>query len=353
MRWYFAGSLPWMAVLFVIGALAQGRLAADDGRQPTAAQGAAGGAAPGGWAPVPEKVASFGSATADGWVYLYSGHIGEAHAHSRDNVTNTFRRLSLSQPGSWEELPAGPGLQGLPLVAHGGKLVRIGGLDARNPSGEDADLHSVPDVAAFDVKTRQWSPLTPLPEGRSSHDAVVVGDKVYVVGGWLLEGKEKGETWHTTSLVMDLSARDPKWEILPEQDFQRRALAVAAARGRIYAMGGMDANHQVSSDVDYLDLAAKQWKKGPKLPGNGFGVAALGVGDALYACGLDGNVYRLNEAGDGWDTVGKLKTARFFHRLLAADPDTLLVVAGASMAKGHLDDIEVIDIGKAGLTLGD
>ena len=34
--------------------------------------------------------------------------------------------------------------------------------------------------------------LAPLPEARSSHDAVVIGDKLYVVGGWTLSGDRKG-----------------------------------------------------------------------------------------------------------------------------------------------------------------
>ena len=37
-------------------------------------------------APLPEAVSSFGGAVADGWLYVYSGHTGTAHQHSRENL---------------------------------------------------------------------------------------------------------------------------------------------------------------------------------------------------------------------------------------------------------------------------
>ncbi len=40
---------------------------------------------------------------------------------------------------------------------------------------------SVADFARFDPATNTWQALQPLPGGRSSHDAVVVGDTLYVV----------------------------------------------------------------------------------------------------------------------------------------------------------------------------
>jgi len=48
--------------------------------------------------------------------------------------------------------------------------------------------------------------------------------------------------------------------------------------------------------------------------------------------GLDGILHQLTEDGKAWHEAGKLKTALFFHRLLPAGKEKLLVVGGASFS---------------------
>lgn len=291
--------------------------------------------------PLPEGVSSFGGAVADGWLYVYGGHIGIAHEHSADNLSKAFRRLNLAEPQEgWEELPMRQPLQGVPMVAHDGKLYRVGGLSAKNAKGEDADLESVASVECFDPATKKWTELPSLPEGRSSHDAIVSNGKIYVVGGWTLKKDE--QNWLTSALVLDLKDPSAGWKELPAPPSERRALAVAAARGKIYALGGMNSEDTPVGDVFVYDVASDSWSAGPAMPGNArmaFGMAAWGEGDDLFATKLDGSVYRLNKAGDAWDEVGKLPLGRFFHRLLPASDNELLVVAGANMGVGHLDGV--------------
>ncbi|HEY5311950.1 MAG TPA: hypothetical protein VIK18_05500, partial [Pirellulales bacterium] len=124
-------------------------------------------------AELPVGIASFGAAIDGDWLYVYGGHTGETHSYSTEEVTDAFRRVNLRQGGPWEELPSGPPLQGLMLVEHDGLLYRVGGMTARNAPNAADDLHSLADVARFDPRSRQWTALAPLPEGRSSHGAVV------------------------------------------------------------------------------------------------------------------------------------------------------------------------------------
>src|SRR5688500_5501399 len=91
---------------------------------------------PRGYPPVPRAVSSFGAAVSDGWLYVYGGHCARTHQYSTEAVVGTFHRLKLSNPKAWEELPGGPPLQGLALVAHGGKIYRVGGMQPRNKPGE-------------------------------------------------------------------------------------------------------------------------------------------------------------------------------------------------------------------------
>ena len=293
----------------------------------------------------PVAVASFGGAVSDGWLYVYSGHIGTQHAHSKENLYPGFLRLNLADPKKWEELQGGQPLQGMPLVSHAGKIYRVGGLSARNEAKDKPDLHSVATVAEFDPTTNKWTDIAPLPEGRSSHDAVVVGDKLYVVGGWKLTGED--QEWLPSALVLDLKNPTTGWTKIADPPFQRRALAVVAARNKIYALGGMDSDNKPSAEVDVYDIATSKWSKGPAIPGSGrnaFGVAATGSGDDVYVSTLDGIVNRLNKTGDAWEPAGKLATGRFFHRLLPAGPEQLVIVAGANMKEGHLASVGLLRV---------
>ena len=129
--------------------------------------------------PLPEPVSSFGAAVADGWLYVYSGHTGDEHEHSAANLSQHFRRIKLEDGAEWEDLPMQTPLQGLALVSHDGKVYRVGGLNARNATKEDKeDLHSTAEFAEFDPASGKWNALAPLPAPRSSHNAVVIGDKV-------------------------------------------------------------------------------------------------------------------------------------------------------------------------------
>jgi N-acetylneuraminic acid mutarotase len=292
-------------------------------------------------APLPEAIASFGAAVADDWLYVSGGHVGRTHQHSRKNLSAAFRRLNLLDGVTWESLPGGTPAQGLAMVASGGKLYRLGGMTAHNDSSDPEDLHSLADVTRYDPLSRTWTPLPSLPTPRSSHDAATLDGKIYVIGGWNLAGEPPG-SWHASALVFDLDAASPQWDNLPDPPFQRRALAVAAADDRIYAIGGILPSGDVSNDVDIYTVSTKQWSKGPTLPGFGFGVAAFGVGGTVYVSGREGRVHRLDD-GARWTPVTTLAFPRIFHRLVARDEQQLVVLGGA-MRGGHIRQIEMLSL---------
>jgi N-acetylneuraminic acid mutarotase len=281
---------------------------------------------------LPEAVNSFGGAVAGDWLYVYSGHTGETHKYHRGTTTPHFRRLNLKDRTTWEELPPGPALQGVTLMAHGGKLYRIGGMSAHNAQGEANDLRSVADFARFDPDAKTWTDLPPLPAPRSTHDAVVVGDKIYVVGGWsMMGGDSSGAEFCEDALVYDLAKPDARWEPIPEPPFRRRALAVAENGGKLYVLGGLTEESSIAKSVDVFDIASGTWSSGPELPGGklvGFAPSAFGVEGRLYVSGHDGLVHRLNAKGDGWEVAGKLVVPRLTHRLLPGINGDLLAVGG-------------------------
>ncbi len=291
-------------------------------------------------------ITSFGAAVLEDALYIYGGHFGSAHSYSLDEQSNQLLRLDLKKPTGWKELAGGPRLQGLALLAHGGKLYRVGGFSARNKEGEDDDLWSQDSFARFDPKTNKWEDLPPLLTPRSSHDAVVVGDSLYVVGGWSMQGSAEND-WQKAALAIDLSVSPLQWKQLPTPPFERRALSLAQLDGKVYAIGGISSEGDLTNEVAVYDPRAKRWSTAGELQGEeieGFGASAFSTDNRLYVSTITGSLQCLNAAGDGWDVVGRVAPKRFFHRMVEVGKGKLLLVGGTNRQTGKVLGVDVIDV---------
>ena len=302
-------------------------------------------AASGMWRPpdLVDAVASFGAVAHDGALYVYGGHVGRTHVHSMENISPGFRRLVLEPGRTWEELARGPLLQGATLVSDGAAIYRVGGMTAANATAAEPEvLRSSRSAARYSIAEDRWEPLPDLPAGRSSHDAVVAGGTLYVVGGWELRGADEEAVWAATVLALDLDDATG-WRSIPAP-FERRALAAGTAGGRIYALGGLTPDSGPQLRVDVLDIASGEWSRGPDLPPagslQGFGVAAASHRDRVFMSQADGKVYGLDAGTNAWKLAANLTDRRFMHRL-APVGDRILAVGGSWLG-GHLATIEVV-----------
>jgi len=299
---------------------------------------------------LPDAFSSFGAATLDGYVYVYGGHAGKTHSYSVETTLGKFRRLKIDEPAKgWEELEGGTHLQGLALVAHKGKIYRIGGMEPKNTKTEKSDNHSTATAQVFDPKTGKWASLPDLPAGRSSHDAVVVDDKLYVVGGWCMKGSGNASTWHETALSLDLADPKATWKEFA-QPFSRRALTAAAFNGKVYVIagltskGGMGAMGGIERGSNVYDPKTGKWTAGPTLPEgrmNGFTPASVVVGDQLLVNPADGKVYRMK--GEEWEAVSQVTVPRWVHRAVPFGDGKALIFGGAT-ADGNANSGEVISL---------
>lgn len=295
--------------------------------------------------PLPHGVTSFGAAILDGKLWIYGGHMGERHRYSREDASGMLHSLSLPNGSAWGNESGDIPAQSPVLASDGTWIYRAGGMAARNDRGEAHDLWSNDRVARWRPGKAAWEELPPLPSRRSSHDGVVVNGSLYVAGGWRLEGKPSEAVWMDQVWRLDLANPSAGWESIP-QPFKRRGLAVVALGDDLYCLGGMDSGDGTSLEVDILDTRTQIWRKGPAIPKGrmrGFGASACVAGGRIYLSGMAGVVWRMREAGDGWEEFARLENPRFFHRLLAWGDARLLVVGGED-DEGKIHGVEVLPI---------
>jgi N-acetylneuraminic acid mutarotase len=295
---------------------------------------------------LPKPTTSFGGAIVGDSLYVYGGNYGDAHEYSNEGQSGDFWKLNLQEPVKWQQVMTGPKLQGLAMVEYQGALYRIGGFTALNKAGEEQNLKSQAEFARFNPDKQDWVPLPQMPEPRSSHDAAVLGNKLYVIGGWDLRGDGKESKWHETALQMDLATPNAQWAPIAPPPFKRRAVAVAAWRGKIYCIGGMQEKGGTTTAVAVFDPETNSWSDGPSLQGtsmDGFGASAFPSHDRLYVTTMSGSIQRLSQDGKNWEFVGQLNHPRFFHRLLPWN-NQLVAVGGAHMSVGKIEAVEVIEV---------
>jgi len=236
-------------------------------------------------------------------------------------------------------------LQGLAMVERQGLLYRVGGFNATNKPGAKEDLRSQAEFSRCKPGSKSWESLPGLPEPRSSHDAALIGDTLYVVGGWNLQGGGPATLWHETALAVNLAADQLEWKAIAPPPFKRRALAVAAWRGKLYCIGGMQEKGNPTTAVAVYDPARDAWSEGPSIlgePMDGFGSSAFATSQALFVTTISGSIQRLAADGSAWECAGQLQTPRFFHRLLPWGDDKLVVVGGSNMSTGKTEALEVL-----------
>lgn len=291
---------------------------------------------------MPRAVTSFGAAALGGAVYAYGGYSGVPHAYNREGQSGELWKLDpVAQ--TFELVANGEPTQGPALVSHRDSLVRVGGMRARNGVGQPDDIWSLDEVATYSPTTKAWTNLPALPKPRSSHAAAVIGDTLYVVGGWQLSGSPKSGAFADTLLALDLTTR--AYRSVP-QPFARRAVAAAALDGKLVILGGIGSDGAISREVHVFDPTTSAFTPAADFPADGFGIAASSNGDVLYASARDGGLYALAEPTGSWNKVGALVFPRFFHQLVQLSPTRVLAIGGISgmHAGPRIREVEAIDV---------
>ena len=216
------------------------------------------------------------------------------------------------------------------LVAVGGMLYSLGGLD-----GNNKQLHSV-DV--FETQNETWSSGSPMPSAKSDFGVVFDGDRnIYCIGGYA------GSKDISTVDVLDLKSNT--WEEGPTLQQSRSYVQAAVVDNTIYAIGGTVGSKRLAS-VEKLDLnsAERSWKYAASLniARSRPGVAAMD--GRIYAVGGYSGTEHLSSVEcyyptiDKWVFIEAMSVPR--NSPAVASIDNQLIVAGGHDGKKLLDSVE-------------
>jgi N-acetylneuraminic acid mutarotase len=250
---------------------------------------------------------------------------------------STSRRADAFAPArnAWRPLPRLPlAVNHAGAAAWRGRLLVVGGYTAAGPATR----------AGYELVRGRWRALPRLPEARAAHGAAVVGNRLYVVGGVTSPGNLAQRAF-----VLDLVKR--RWSAIPGPT-PREHLAVAAAGGRVYALGGRLAGIDTNlKTLQVLTPGARAWRDLPGIPHPRGGTGAAGVGTTLVsvggeeASGAIASAYAYDTRAQEWRRLPDLPTPR--HGLgVAALGGRVYVIAGGPQPGLHVSDAnEVLTLG--------
>lgn len=122
-----------------------------------------------------------------------------------------------------------------------------------------------------------WKVPEAMPRPRTDSSAVVVGDRIIVIGGG-------------TNTVDAFDPWAKKWSSLPNMRYDRSYAALVAMGESIWALGGStrNENNEIESrrEIEKLDLCAgKEWEVMPDMPTRRAGLAAAVLGGMIHVVG--------------------------------------------------------------------
>lgn len=205
---------------------------------------------------------------------------------------------------TWQTLPELPRiLQEHATVALAGEIVMLGGFE--NLSLVDAVVH-------YDPVGRVFRGGTPLPRALHHVNAAVVEGRLMVLGA--LEGfafAARGEVWVLEDGAWKARAAMPVGR-------QRGSAGVAVVGDDVYLVGGFRAG--AVDDVDVYRGAEDRWERLPDLPGARDHGGAVAVDGLVYAVGgrqggigsIEADLWRFDPGSPelGWVALPPMPTAR-------------------------------------------
>ena len=169
----------------------------------------------------------------------------------------------------WQALPILPQAgTGMAFTAYSNEIITIGGRGSEGAIG---------DVYRFDLATGVWSDAANKPTPVSEVEAVLIGEKIYVPGGFDSEGAP-------TAILEIYDPRQDVWTIGAALPSPVANYALADYEGLLYLFGGTDGKD--SKDTVWIyDPEEDTWRPGTPMKVPREGSAAVSLTDRIVVLG--------------------------------------------------------------------
>jgi N-acetylneuraminic acid mutarotase len=205
----------------------------------------------------------------------------------------------------------------------------------------DISLADYNDNQVYDPSTDTWETKAPLPTARALLSAVAVNDTIYAIGG---------SYGHTTSVVESYDPVTNAWSRKADMLKPRFAAAAGVVDGIIYNVGG---NH-TESNCEAYDPTTDMWARKADIPETYGGPIVASSGGLLYAFGggfvsVFSTTFAYDPQTGQWTKKRDMPTPRAWSHPAPVIDGKIYVIGGhsglpTSETRGDvLSDVEVYD----------
>jgi N-acetylneuraminic acid mutarotase len=228
-------------------------------------------------------------ATVNGRIYLFGGfELPAKGAAAWAPVNNTWEYDPAAD--TWRQMAPAPVARGAHnAVVVDNRIHLIGGAGLHAGSKETALHPARPHRAlstheVFDPATNAWSTRAEMPTARNHAAAGVIDGRIFVIGGRI--GSVFITTASNTDIVEEYDPATDSWgRLRAPMPNPRSAVAWGVHGGRIYVVGG-EVRHRdywaTFAAVDAFDPKSNSWIRMPPMPMPRHGLAADFIGNRLH-----------------------------------------------------------------------
>ncbi|WP_018981652.1 Kelch repeat-containing protein [Salinimonas chungwhensis] len=252
----------------------------------------------------------------------------------RDNVYQLDAKT-----GKWQTLPPLPEPRHhAMLVAEDNALWSFGGfITAGGGQWVNTDT-----VLRFDKATQSWEQKSPMPVALSETVAVMLNDKLHLIGGRTIKGRANGR-WHDhndTDWHGIYDATAGVWKTATPLPTPRNSACAVTYMGKIHVIGGRQVGGGNLDTHEMYDPTTARWKTLKPLPQKQAGLACVAYRHSIYVFGGEhfvdeggvfSEVWRYDIARKKWGQISTMPVPRHGLGAVVLD-DQIWLVGGATKA---------------------
>jgi hypothetical protein len=208
----------------------------------------------------------------------------------------------------------------------GDRIYVVGGFV---PSGRSTGR-----MTRYDISAGSWSDASPLPIAVNHPGVTAHRGHLYLLGGI------RDDSGPSDRLYRYDPDRD-RWRPLPDAPTARGALGLVGIGGRLYAAGGITAETGEFRGLEIFDLDKRRWSQGPPMPTGRNHVGAAVWKRSIVVTGgrTDGGtnldvVERYYRPRDRWNALPSLAVPRSGHAAASINGGAIAVFGGEQLSEG-------------------